>query len=54
MPVELGFILKRFAEMAEADPSLRDKQPWKAAREQRLRTGSARSSPSTTTATTAT
>src|SRR4026209_1322250 len=33
MPVELGFILKRFAEMAEADPSLRDKQPWKAASE---------------------
>jgi phosphoserine phosphatase len=33
MPVELGFILKRFAEMAEADPSLREKQPWKAARE---------------------
>jgi len=33
MPVELGFILKRFAEQAEADPSLRDRQPWKAARE---------------------
>jgi phosphoserine phosphatase len=33
MPVELGFILKRFAEMAEADPSLREVQPWKAARE---------------------
>jgi hypothetical protein len=33
MPVELGFILKRFAEMAEADASLRDRQPWKAARE---------------------
>ncbi len=31
MPVELGFILGRFAEMAEADPSLRDRQPWKAA-----------------------
>ena len=33
MPVELGFILKRFAEMAEADPSLRERQPWKAATE---------------------
>ncbi|MGH3011602.1 MAG: HAD family hydrolase [Gaiellaceae bacterium] len=33
MPVELGFLLERFAEMAEADPSLREKQPWKAARE---------------------
>ena len=31
MPIELGFILARLAEMAEADPSLRDKQPWKAA-----------------------
>ena len=27
MPVELGFVLKRFAEMAEADPSLREHQP---------------------------
>jgi phosphoserine phosphatase len=33
MPIELGFILRRLAEMAEADPSLRDKQPWKAAHE---------------------
>ncbi len=33
MPIELGFILNRFADMAEADPSLRDRQPWKAARE---------------------
>ena len=31
MPVELVFILQRWAEMAEADPSLRDRQPWKAA-----------------------
>ncbi len=31
MPVELVFILKRWGEMAEADPSLRDRQPWKAA-----------------------
>ena len=34
MPIELGFILRRLAEMAEADESLREKQPWKAAREQ--------------------
>jgi phosphoserine phosphatase len=34
MPIELGFILRRFAEMAEKDPSLRDRQPWKAACEQ--------------------
>ena len=33
MPVELGFILLRLAEMAEKDESLRAKQPWKAARE---------------------
>jgi hypothetical protein len=33
MPIELGFILMRFAAMAEADESLREKQPWKAARE---------------------
>jgi phosphoserine phosphatase len=33
MPVELGFILQRLAEMAEADSALRDKQPWKAAHE---------------------
>ena len=31
MPVELVFILRRWGEMAEADPSLRDRQPWKAA-----------------------
>jgi hypothetical protein len=31
MPVELGFILQRLAEMATADSSLRDQQPWKAA-----------------------
>ena len=34
MPIELGFILTRLAEMAEADEALREKQPWKAAREQ--------------------
>ena len=33
MPIELGFILMRLAEMAEADESLRDRQPWKAAYE---------------------
>ena len=31
MPVELVFILHRWVEMAEADPTLRDRQPWKAA-----------------------
>jgi phosphoserine phosphatase len=31
MPIELGFILGRFAEMAEGDGALRDRQPWKAA-----------------------
>ena len=33
MPVELGFILGRMAEQAAQDPSLREKQPWKAAAE---------------------
>jgi hypothetical protein len=33
MPIELGFILARFAEMAEKDDSLRGRQPWMAARE---------------------
>ncbi len=33
MPVELVFILHRWAEMAEADPGLRERQPWKAAYE---------------------
>jgi len=31
--IEIGFILKRLAEMTEADPSLLDRQPWKAAHE---------------------
>jgi hypothetical protein len=31
MPIELGFILARLSETAEADESLREKQPWKAA-----------------------
>ena len=33
MPIELGFILERLAAMAEADESLRDKEPWRAAYE---------------------
>jgi phosphoglycolate phosphatase-like HAD superfamily hydrolase len=34
MPIQADFILRRLAEMAEADPALRDRQPWKAARGQ--------------------
>jgi hypothetical protein len=33
MPIELVFILLRWAEMAEKDPQLREQQPWKAAYE---------------------
>jgi len=33
VPVEADFILRRLAEMATADPKLRDRQPWKAAYE---------------------
>jgi phosphoserine phosphatase len=33
MPIELGFILARLAEMADEDAKLRDQQPWKAAHE---------------------
>jgi haloacid dehalogenase-like hydrolase len=33
MPIELGFILHRLADMCEADASLHDRQPWKAAYE---------------------
>jgi hypothetical protein len=33
MPIELVFILLRWAEMAEKDPELREQQPWKAAYE---------------------
>ena len=33
MPIQLDFILRRLSEMAEADPTLRDRQPWKAAHE---------------------
>jgi phosphoserine phosphatase len=31
MPIQLDFILRRLVEMAETDPALRDRQPWKAA-----------------------
>jgi phosphoserine phosphatase len=31
MPIQLDFILRRFVQMAEADPDLRTRQPWKAA-----------------------
>ena len=31
LPVEADFLLRRLAEMAKADPTLRDRQPWKAA-----------------------
>ena len=33
MPVELIFILQRWSAMAEQDPALRERQPWKAAYE---------------------
>ncbi|SHN36940.1 HAD family hydrolase [Cryptosporangium aurantiacum] len=33
MPIQLDFILRRLAEMAEVDPTLRTRQPWKAAYE---------------------
>jgi phosphoglycolate phosphatase-like HAD superfamily hydrolase len=33
VPVEADFLLRRLAEMATADPKLRDHQPWKAAYE---------------------
>jgi phosphoserine phosphatase len=33
MPIELVFILQRLAAMADKDPDLRDRQPWKAAYE---------------------
>jgi hypothetical protein len=31
LPIQADFILRRLAEMAKADPALRDRQPWKAA-----------------------
>jgi phosphoserine phosphatase len=33
MPIQLDFILRRLVEMAEAQPELRERQPWKAAYE---------------------
>jgi len=33
VPAQVDFILQRLAEMAKADPKLRDRQPWKAAYE---------------------
>jgi hypothetical protein len=33
MPIQLDFILGRLVEMADADPGLRERQPWKAAHE---------------------
>src|SRR3954467_1884168 len=33
MPSQLDFILRRLAEMVAADPSLKDRQPWRAAQE---------------------
>ncbi|WP_229070296.1 HAD family phosphatase [Actinoplanes sp. DH11] len=33
MPIQLDFILRRLAAMAEADPQLRERQPWRAAHE---------------------
>src|SRR4051794_36568576 len=31
VPIQMDFILRRFVEMAEAEPALRERQPWKAA-----------------------
>jgi phosphoserine phosphatase len=36
IPIQLDFILRRFAELAEGDPSLRTRQPWQAAYEHDL------------------
>ena len=33
MPIQADFVLRRLFEMADADPGLRDRQPWKAAYE---------------------
>lgn len=33
MPIQADFLMRRIAEQAEADPALRDKQPWKAVHE---------------------
>ncbi|AGB25259.1 hypothetical protein Mycsm_05049 [Mycobacterium sp. JS623] len=37
MYIQLDFLVRRFAEQAKADPSLRDKQPYKAAFERNLK-----------------
>lgn len=34
LPIQLDFILRRWVEMAQQDPALRDQQPWKAAMEE--------------------
>ena len=34
MPIQLDFILRRLAEMAQSDPDLRTRQPWQAAHEE--------------------
>lgn len=47
MPIQADFLLRRIAEQAEADPSLRDKQPWKSVQTASTRAGWATSSPST-------
>jgi hypothetical protein len=52
MPIQLDFILRRLVAMADQDPALRTRQPWQAATIGTT-AGWARSSPSTTTATTA-
>jgi FMN phosphatase YigB (HAD superfamily) len=36
MPIQLDFTISRFAEMAESDAALRDRQPWQAAYERNL------------------
>src|SRR6478672_1017782 len=36
VPIQMDFILRRLVQMAEADPALRDRQPWKAAYEEDL------------------
>jgi phosphoserine phosphatase len=37
LPIQADFILRRLSEMAQADPDLRDRQPWKAAYERDYR-----------------
>ena len=34
VPIQMDFILRRFVQMAEADPALRGRQPWRAAYEE--------------------